>query len=307
LTRAEIQDRHPEFTPLLHLPSKKFPKFSTRTQPLIYNSANIAQFAPLFTHYHLLETRSKEAKQTDVKMPKSKRAQVVHLSRTQKKTPKVLNEKMFTLIHEAADSYPFLYILRIDNMRNTHLKDVRAEFADSRIFFGKTKVMAKALSGVNQDDEYMPGMHGLLKYFKGDVGLLFSPRGPAEVLEHFESFAPVSFAKAGAEATYDFVIPEGIVYSTGGLVAQEDDVPLPHSVEATIRKWGIPTRLDKGKVILDQEHVVCKEGQSLDSNQTSLLKFFGVAMSEFKVSIDAYWSSADASVTAVASSDGMEE
>jgi mRNA turnover protein 4 len=233
-------------------------------------------------------------------MPKSKRAKVVHLSRTAKKPPKELNAKLFATVHDCADSHPYLYVLHVDNMRNNLLKDVRREFSDSRILFGKTKVMAKALCGAGSaENEYMPGMSGLLPYVKGDAGLLFSPRPPTEVLGYFETFGPSSFARAGTQANADFVLPPGVVYSMGGRISVEEDVPLPHSVETTIRKWGVPSRLHKGKVVLDQEYVVCREGQTLDSSQTALLKFFGVAMAEFKVKVDAYWVSTEGKVTEV--------
>lgn len=69
----------------------------------------------------------------------------------------------------------------------------------------------------------------------------------------------------------------------------EEDVPLAHSIEPTLRKLGVPTRLVKGRVELDSEFVVCKEGEVLGSGQTTLLKMFGVAMAEFRVGVEAYW------------------
>jgi len=47
----------------------------------------------------------------------------------------------------------------------------------------------------------------------------------------------------------------------------------------------MPTRLVHGKVTLDQEFVVCKEGDILNSNQTRLLKLFGSAMAEFSIKL----------------------
>ena len=64
-------------------------------------------------------------------MPKSKRAKVVHLSKTDKKG-KELSQKLFTNVREAADSYPYIFVFTVENMRNTYLKEVRTEFADSR-------------------------------------------------------------------------------------------------------------------------------------------------------------------------------
>ena len=64
-------------------------------------------------------------------MPKSKRAKVVHLSKTNKKG-KELSQKLFANVREAADSYQYIFVFSVENMRNTYLKEVRTEFADSR-------------------------------------------------------------------------------------------------------------------------------------------------------------------------------
>nr|POF21084.1 ribosome assembly factor mrt4 [Quercus suber] len=184
-------------------------------------------------------------------------------------------------------------------MRNTYLKDVRQEFAaDGRLFFGKTKVMAKAL-GTTPEDEHAPGLSKLSKFLAGSVGLLFSNREPSVVLEYFEGYAEMDFARAGVRAMRTFTVPAGVVYSTGGEQAVEDDVPLPHSLEVTVRKWGMPTKLEKGKVVLSEEYVVCEEGKEMNSHQTALLKLFGIAMAEFKVQILAYWSAGTQEVTEV--------
>lgn len=201
-------------------------------------------------------------------------------------------------MRDAADNYQHIFVFSVENMRNTYLKDVRQHFSESRMFFGKTKVMAKAL-GMRQEDEYMPGLCELSPLLKGSVGLLCTNRSVEEVLEYFVDFVEIDFARAGIRAARTFVVPEGVVYSTGGEQPVDDDLPLPHSLEVMVRKWGMPTRLEKGKVMLDQEYVVCEEGKAMNSNQTALLKQFGVAMAEFRVQVLAYWSAATQNVTVV--------
>ncbi|KAI5367821.1 Putative ribosomal protein L10P [Septoria linicola] len=240
-------------------------------------------------------------------MPKSKRNRIIHTSVVQKKPAKERSEALFSAVQAAADEYAHIFVFGVENMRNTYLKDVRQHFSDSHIFYGKTKVMAKAL-GSSVEDEHAPGLSKLSKYLAGNVGLLCTNRAPEEVLEFFEGFIEVDFARAGVTATRTFTIPAGIVHSRGGEVAVEDDVPLPHSLEVMVRKWGMPTRLEKGKVMLDQDFKVCQEGKELNSHQTALLKLFGVALSEFKVDVHAYWSAATQDVKEVESkdSDAME-
>ena len=158
------------------------------------------------------------------------------------------------------------------------------------MFFGKTKLMAKAL-GQTPAEAVAPGIEGLTKYLAGTVGLILTNRPAEAILEYFNNLSQVDFARAGVAATRSFSIPPGVVYSTAGEVPAEHDIPLEHSIEPELRRLGVPTRMVKGKVVLGEEngegeaHVVCKEGDILDSKQTRLLKLFSVCLSEFKVQI----------------------
>lgn len=65
-------------------------------------------------------------------MPRSKRARVVHESKTTKKDHKEQTRRLFANIRECIEEYDHLFVFAVDNMRNTYLKDVRTEFGDSR-------------------------------------------------------------------------------------------------------------------------------------------------------------------------------
>ena len=107
--------------------------------------------------------------------------------------------------------------------------------------------MAKAL-GSSPEDEYQPSTHLLSKYLVGNVGLLFTNREPSAIKEYFDEFSKTDFARAGTVATRTFVVPAGMVYSMGGEIAAEDDVPMSHSIEPELRKLNMPTSLVKGKI-----------------------------------------------------------
>ncbi|KAK3333146.1 ribosomal protein L10-domain-containing protein, partial [Cercophora scortea] len=244
-------------------------------------------------------------------MPKSKRSKVYNLTQVDKKT-KEQKDKLFENIRECVGTYQYCFVFRIDNMRNTYLKDVRHELKDCRLFFGKTKLTARAL-GTTPETAHADGIDKLTKYLSGSVGLLFTNREPGTITEYFSSLTQVDFARSGTVATRTFTIPCGVVYSTGGEVAPENDVPVPQSLEAELRRLGMPTRMVRGKVVLGEEsgegepYTVCKAGQTLDSRQTRLLKLFSVCMSEFKVQLLAYWSAASTKVTELADAgDAME-
>ena len=158
--------------------------------------------------------------------------------------------------------------------------------------------MAVAL-GLTSATEPFPGTSLLAPYLHGNVGLIFSPRPPPEMLAYFASFAPSDFARAGTIASRTFSIPPGVVYSRAAEIPEEEDVPIAHSLEPNLRKLGVPTKLVKGKVVLesDEPFTVCTEGQTLGSGQTSLLKIFGVPMAEFRVGLEAWWEKEKGEVT----------
>lgn len=144
--------------------------------------------------------------------------------------------------------------------------------------------MAKAL-GSSPESEHQVNSHHLSKFLVGDKGLLFTDREPSSIKEFFSNLSQTDFARAGTAATREFTVPAGIVYSMGGEIDPENDIPMAHSLEPELRKLNMPTTLTKGKISLENPYRVCKEGEVLDSRQTRLLKLFGVATSEFTVQL----------------------
>ncbi|KAL1878823.1 hypothetical protein VTK73DRAFT_7476 [Phialemonium thermophilum] len=199
-------------------------------------------------------------------------------------------------------------------MRNNYLKDVRHELSDCRLFFGKTKLTARAL-GTTPEDAQAEGIEKLSRYLSGSVGLIFTNRQPESIKEYFDSLSLVDFARAGAVAPRTFIVPPGVVYSTGGEVPPEADVPMAHNLEPELRRLGMPTRMVRGRVMLGSDdpdgaptgpgYTVCRAGDVLDSRQTRLLKLFGVCMSDFRVRLLAYWTASTGEVTEV-DAGGME-
>jgi mRNA turnover protein 4 len=149
--------------------------------------------------------------------------------------------------------------------------------------------------GSTAETAHLPGTHLLSPYLTGEIGLLFTSREPAQIESYFANYAALDYARAGVMAPRGFTIPRGELKTHFGVQGGEDD-PIPISQEPYLRKLGVPTRLVKGKVTLEEVedqneegYVVCRAGETLDSRQTTLLKIFGVRMAEFKVSLKAVW------------------
>lgn len=182
---------------------------------------------------------------------------------------------------------------------------------------GKTKVMQVAL-GRSPETECLPGVSGLQEFMKGEVGLLFTDRNPQEVQDYFEAYTELDYARSGAIAPRGFTIPQGELHTAYGVEGGEED-PLPMAIEPTLRKLGVPTKIVRGKVFLEDRpefsmdvdiadgYEVCKEGDMLEAKQTSILKIFGVRMAEFKMDLQAVYEKENGSVRAISGMDVDDE
>jgi mRNA turnover protein 4 len=68
----------------------------------------------------------------------------------------------------------------------------------------------------------------------------------------------------GEISTIDLTLP-------AGPVTNNDGKPFPHSMEPQLRKLGLATRMVSGVPSLATEHVVCRKGSQLTSEQVCRL------------------------------------
>lgn len=216
-------------------------------------------------------------------MARTKRAKVVSLTRTKAKS-RENKESLMENVRGAAQQYSYAWVFAVGNMRNTYLGEVRSLWQGSKIFFGKLRVIAKAL-GETPEEEIRPGFGALSTRLRGNVGLLFTDSPPAEVLDWCSDYRRIDFARTGSKAARTVELKEGPV-----MFDLDPPEALPHSLEPQLRALGMPTQLKNGVPTLLQDYTVCKKGEVLSAEQAQILKHLLIQMAHFRLVPLAYWS-----------------
>lgn len=191
------------------------------------------------------------------------------------------------------DKYKSVYVFTVKNMRNVNMKEVREQWKPSKFFFGKNKVIGIGL-GRNAEDEVQDDIHKvrfctvykkqsitfrlfqLSQCLKGQCGLLFTDSTKKEVTEWFESYAVEDYARAGFKTSATVKFEKG-------------PLKFSHAIEPYLRKLGMPTKLEKGVVVLTQDYEVCKAGAVLTSEQAKILELMDYRLATFKLNLKACW------------------
>ncbi|MEW5299028.1 MAG: hypothetical protein WDW38_004937 [Sanguina aurantia] len=231
-------------------------------------------------------------------MPKSKRNKVVSLTKAKKKG-KEWKEGIVSQVRACIDKFPSVYLFRYFNMRNEKFKELRDELKDtSRFVMGSNKLLHVAL-GKTDADEYRLNLHEVSTRLTGQVGLFFTSLPREEVEALFKGFEHEDYARSGSRATSNFSLKEGPLSGPQG--------PLAHTIEPSLRKYGMPTKLNKGVVELVADHVVCREGQRLDPSSAAILRVFEMKMATFKIKLLAVWQAEGDEFEEMAVDDGGED
>lgn len=221
-------------------------------------------------------------------MPRSKRSKLITLAQTDKKG-RENKERIFDEVRSGLDTYKYCWVLQLDDVRTPVLQEIRSAWTGSKLILGKKKVLQKLL-GTTREEEYKEDLFKLTRLVSGMSGLLFTDEEPETVQKYFALYSKSDYTRANQVLPITFEIPLGIVYSRGGQVDIEDDVPMSHSMEETLRnKFNIPTKIKGGKIYLENPYKVVELGQKCNVTQLLILKTFGIAASEFKVKLSGYY------------------
>jgi mRNA turnover protein 4 len=206
-------------------------------------------------------------------MPVSKRNRTTALTKVKSK-PKSAKSSLITEIRDLLPTFKYTYVIEICNDRNSLLKGVRDAIRPGRIFLGKNKVMQLAL-GLDRSSELLPNLSALSPLISGSRGILLSNLPSSSLDAVLAELSTSEFARTGCSSLSDVSLEAGT----------DAFAVFPHSIEAHLRKLGLPTALENGRIRLLQNFDLCKEGETLSSDQVQILKLLGIPMATFEVKV----------------------
>jgi mRNA turnover protein 4 len=214
-------------------------------------------------------------------MPKSRRDKVVALTQTKKKD-REWKGGLIESVREALDEYSGVFVFRCVNLRNNTFKDMKADLKDtSKFFMGSNKVLQVAL-GKGPEDEQREGLHQLSAHVRGHSGVVFTNLTKEDLETALDKYKVNDYARTGTVAPTTITIEKGPVHGPhGGL--------MEHTMEPTLRKNGMPTKLNRGVIELLADHVVCTEGEHVSPQGAILLRLFGHELATFELELVCGW------------------
>ena len=112
--------------------------------------------------------------------------------------------------------------------------------------------------GRSPEEEYRDDLCKLGEQLGGNCCLFFTNRPREEVMQFFNEYKSLDYARAGFKATETFVISKG-------------ELPFAHSLFEELKKLRLPVEMKNGVICLREDYSVCKVGKILTPEQCRLL------------------------------------
>lgn len=211
-------------------------------------------------------------------MGRSRKERVVALTKTPKRfLGRDKKQQVVEEIRNCIDGYENVYVFSTENMRNSLLKKLRAEWRDSRFFFGRKRLMQVAL-GRTAEEEYVDGVGAVSGQLEGNVGLLMTNREHESVVKFFGNYCESEFARSGFKATARMEVKEG-------------ELEMFEVNQVTkLQQLGLPVEARKGKVWVRHDMTVCDVGETLTPEAAKVVELLGTRMAQFRVRLQCHFS-----------------
>lgn len=189
-----------------------------------------------------------------------------HVSEKKKKTV----SKLVELINK----YPIIGIINMTNLSAKQVQGMRAKLRGKNVLImTKKTLMRHAFEQSNKKE---------LLNFKDHMketmpALIFSEENPFKLYADLQKTKTKSAAKAGQKAPKDIVVQAGPTpFSPGPIIGQ-------------LGKFGLKTGIEAGKIVIKQDSIVAKKGDTINSELASVLARLGIEPMEIGLDLIAVY------------------
>ncbi len=171
-------------------------------------------------------------------------------------------EKLSKMISE----YPVVGIVNMENIPAKQLQKMREVLRGEVVIrMSRKRLMKLALEKAKVEK--------LAEYLKGQPAFVFSKMNPFKLYKILEKNKTSAPAKPNAIAPKDIIVPKG-------------ETPLsPGPMLAELQKFGIPTAIQKNKIIIKEDKLVVREGERISPELASLLTRLGIEPMEIGLNL----------------------
>jgi large subunit ribosomal protein L10 len=157
-------------------------------------------------------------------------------------------------LEELTNNNTIIGIVNLADIPAPQLQAMRRSLGDSAILKMSRKNFIKiALENSNKNVE------GLADYLEGQPAMVFTEMNPFKLFKILEDSKTEAPAKAGAIAPADIVVPAG-----------DTSFP-PGPILGELQQAGIPAKIDKGSIVVQEDATVVEEGEPVPKNVADIL------------------------------------
>ncbi len=157
-------------------------------------------------------------------------------------------------LEELTNNNEIIGIVNLADIPARQLQTMRRTLGDQAILKMSRKNFIKiALENSNKNIE------GLADYLEGQPAMVFTEMNPFKLFKILEDSKTEAPAKAGAIAPADIVVPAG-----------DTSFP-PGPILGELQQAGIPAKIDKGSIVVQEDATVVKEGEPVPKNVADVL------------------------------------
>jgi len=167
----------------------------------------------------------------------------------------------FVKLIQLLQEYNKILIIEADNVGSAHMQRIRMSLrGQAVVLMGKNTMIRKAIRGyIDKNKASVPaGLEELMQHVRGNVGFVFTKGDLSAVKGKVIGLRVEAPAKVGTFAPNDVLVPAG---PTG----------LEPTQTSFLQALNIPSKINKGQVEIQNDHLLLKKGDKIGQSEAALL------------------------------------